>query len=156
VRRGVRFTSYKTKISGEYSKEDRALDAAGFMVQRFVLGVVSGASGMSFPGFAPASSDNIAVAGVQSAAREDAAEERLASYSRAAAFAAMTRLLEDASRESELFTASPVLWGATFRNTALPGATPGAAPISAQIAVLWTESNSVACACRCACPRRAR
>jgi hypothetical protein len=52
---------------GEYSKEDRALDAAGFMVQRFVLGVVSGASGMSFPGFAPASSDNIAVAGVQSA-----------------------------------------------------------------------------------------
>jgi hypothetical protein len=126
---------------GEYSKEDCALDAAGFMVQRFVLGVVSGASGMSFPGFAPASSDNIAVAGPRSAARGDADEERLASYARAAAFAAMTRLLEDASREGELFTASPVLWGATFRNTALPGATPASEPVSAQIAVLWADTN---------------
>jgi hypothetical protein len=125
----------------EHPKEDRALDAAGFMVQRFVLGVVSGASGMSFPGFAPATSDNIAVAGVRSTARVDADEERLTSYARAAAFASMTRLLEDASRESELFTASPVLWGATFRNTALPGATPTSAPVSAQVAVLWTDSK---------------
>ncbi|HVF10554.1 MAG TPA: hypothetical protein VNA16_07120 [Abditibacteriaceae bacterium] len=104
----------------EQTATNGATTAAGDLVAEHVLSVMSGASGMS------ASLEPMA-----SQARRStlygSSDSRLA---RAAAFAAMTRLLEDTSFHSDLFPASPTLWGALFKGR------------STSIAVLWTAREA--------------
>jgi hypothetical protein len=124
------------------SDERQANEAAALMVRRYILSVVAKASGASLPGFAPGS------AGLKTTAQGDwknesreqreagkrATSETLSGFARASAFAGMTHLLENSAPEKQLFSASPLLWGATFR----VAETSDALPIS-QVAVLWME-----------------
>ena len=91
-----------------------AADAAAALVTAHILAVMSGASGMSAP----------LEAGDATGPQNIAGDHRMA---RAAAFAAMTDLLEDTSFHSDLFAASPTMWGALFKGRA------------ASIAVLWAS-----------------
>lgn len=93
--------------------------AAGALVRSYALGIMSGAAGLSM-------NLNTVVASDMTAP-DDAVPPQMA---RAAAFSAMTHLLEDASFERDLFPSSPTLWGALFR-------TPAAA-----IATVWTARAS--------------
>jgi len=93
--------------------------AAGALVAEHVLSVMSGASGMSAALETGVSTKSPGAMAPQGPGSDG-------SLARAAAFAAMTRLLEDTSLHSDLYPSSPALWGALFKGR------------SASIAVLWT------------------
>ncbi|MDQ3813785.1 MAG: hypothetical protein M3347_07520, partial [Armatimonadota bacterium] len=89
------------------SHNENALEAAGTFVTYYLQAILSGTAGMSAPDLAPPAP----LSSVNSAPSDSTA----ARMAQAAAFAAMTRLLEDASFEENLFATSPLLWGAVFR-----------------------------------------
>ena len=94
-------------VSGS-ALNDAPLRAAGKLVARYMMAVISGAAGMSSADLRPLSS--LAPANAALPSGNDNA--RLA---QAAAFAEMTRRLEDAAFSGNVFPASPLLWGAVFQ-----------------------------------------
>lgn len=93
-----------------------ARGAAGALVRGYTLAIMSGATGMSMNLSAGTDAGTLAPLPPRTA--------------RAAAFSALTHLLEDAAFDSDLFPLSPTLWGGLFR-------TPAAA-----IATVWTARDS--------------
>ncbi|MBV9867750.1 MAG: hypothetical protein JO316_20555 [Abitibacteriaceae bacterium] len=117
--------SRKAGISSCYIHQDHGvpssnnISAAGSLVTGYLLSIMAGASGMS------TTLDSNAVetgAGVSGGTPQQ--------MSRAAAFATVTHLLEDATFEGDLFPQSPTLWGALFHTQ------------TSTIAALWTARDS--------------
>lgn len=86
--------------------------AAAFLVQDALLSISSGASGLSEPLEPP-----------------DATQPTIAGMARGAAFSTMTRLLEAATFEEDVFPASPLVYGQAFQT---PGGT---------VVALWQASG---------------
>lgn len=89
---------------------------AGLWVTRYLTSVMTGAASFS------ASLDDNDGSPAQSTLKRTSPESNRAAssnglqrYARGAAFSTMTRLLEDTAFEGDVFTSSPLLWGALFQ-----------------------------------------